>query len=311
MKLTLIKTPFAASTLPPPPPAQLSKRAAWGCLAAVLGLAVLAGHNAVAQNASKYNTPTAATVTRTTITLAWSHPSPIVQNQGAVVQCATSTGPTNCGAPTTIAGSADVGIMPPYTVTGLTVGTTYYFRIMAAPSASALGLIASDVLTVMTTAEPRPTAIAPATISATPGTTVTLTGGGTGESAISNYAWTCSLNSPTGVTGIAAPTLTSGDDATPAATFTAQMLVDASGMPFMHNGAPVTEIVLHCDLVVTNGGGESENMARTVVTIAAASGGGAVDNAVLPNVLRQQTHGIHNGIYQRIQKRQQQDGKWQ
>ena len=165
-------------------------------LAAACGLAVLAGHNAVAQN--KYTPPTATAITPTAVTLAWSHPSQLVGTIGAVEQCATSTGPTNCGAPTVLAGGSGTGISSPYTVTGLTPDTTYYFRVGVPASLVALGIIASDVLTVMTEAAP------------------------------------------------------AGGDA-----------ADAS------------------------------------------------DEAVLPNALRDVTRGIHSGIYDRIRRRQQQDGRWE
>ena len=46
------------------------------------------------------------------------------------------------------------------------------------------------------------------------------------------------------------------------------------------------------------------------ITATVVGGGDAVDDAVLPNVLRNTTHGIQRGIYQRILQRQREDGRW-
>ena len=76
------------------------------------------------------------------------------------------------------------------------------------------------------------------------------------------------------------------------------------------NGAEITlqSIALTFTLAVTASG--SSDTAAAVIVIGNPSGGDAVDNAVLPNVLRGITQGVHGGILQRIQQRQQQDGRW-
>ena len=164
-------------------------------------------------------------------------------------------------------------------------------------------------------AEPAPTAQVTATaISASPGDTVRLAATAqlpAGSSASApTYAWTCmrpEVTQPTDST-LAQPamvTLTGADLAT--ATFTAPALTDAATPP---NTA--TEITIACQVAISGPGGNAAGSPFMVtVTIAPATGGDADDNAILPNVLRNITNGIHGGIFNRIQQRQREDGQWQ
>ena len=88
------------------------------------------------------------------------------------------------------------------------------------------------------------------------------------------------------------------------ATFTAPPLMNADNPP-----KTATTITLTCTVMVTSGGDTA--MDSVTITIANRRGDdAATDEAILPNVLRHQTHGIHGGIFQRIQQRQRADGKW-
>lgn len=249
--------------------------------------------------------PGDADIGANSVRLTWAFDNPAQTAADGFVQTCESA--TICNNPVTVSCSSTSVRSSPYTVrysdaecaTPLQPSATYHFRVFGLTGGG-------HIRTVTTKSVPPTVAVDSPAIAAAPGQTVTLTGSGTGNPA-PTFAWTCNVNSPTGVTEITAPTPMPANAAT--ATITAPMLVDGEGMPFISGNAAVTEIVLHCDLTATSGG--DMVAARTVVTVrAAAAGDAAVDNAVLPNVLRQQTHGIHNGIYQRIQQRQREDGRW-
>ena len=61
----------------------------------------------------------------------------------------------------------------------------------------------------------------------------------------------------------------------------------------------------------TDGDGMDDNIPATAQVTLTIGGGDAADEAILPNVLRGITHGINDGIFNRIQQRQREDGKWQ
>ena len=277
--------------------------------AAMLFVVGLAGNTAFAQG-TKYTTPTVVgTAGATSVTITWSNAHSAFSqggSPGAVVRCTTSTGPTNCGMPVTLTG--EVADTAPHTITGLMPATTYYFRIEPTEGLRDLGLTDSSisgVLTVMTANVPPTVSVATPTLTAAPGDTVTLTGSGTGNPA-PTFAWTCPTVAltPTDAT-LDTPTITPTPANAATATFTAPALTDPTDATKTADTFTVT-----CTLTATSGG--DMVTAQTVVTIRAAAGGGgaAADEAVLPNVLRNITNGINSGIFNRIQQRQTQDGKW-
>ena len=68
--------------------------------------------------------------------------------------------------------------------------------------------------------------------------------------------------------------------------------------------------VYYYAIVVIDAAVGTDSLVSNCVRIGTA-GGGATDEAVLPNALRHQHRGITNGIFNRIRQRQQQDGRWQ
>ena len=76
------------------------------------------------------------------------------------------------------------------------------------------------------------------------------------------------------------------------------------------NSADVTALAGAIQAVVLCGDHALATVSNVVTRTIAAASGDAADDAVLPNVLRQQHRGIHNGIFRRIQQRQRQDGRW-
>ena len=194
--------------------------------------------------------------------------------------------------------------------------TEYSYRI-AAHTADFSSQIPGNVVTVCTgVCESAPTgSVTAAAISAAPGDTVRLSAVGrlpAGSSANApTYAWTCMRPTVPAAATLARPaavTLTGDDMAT--ATFTAPALMDDAMPP---NVAAAITVV--CQVAISGPGGNAAGSPFMVtVTItergAGAGAAAATNEAVLPNVLRQQTHGIHNSIFNRIQQRQREDGKW-
>ena len=162
--------------------------------------------------------------------------------------------------------------------------------------------------------EPTVTA-AISTARAAPGTVITLTANANDDdhsNAAITYAWSCPAMVNAGAT-LSAPAImpvrAGGGDATAAhtgnamATFTAPMLV-AENDPTQ----TAAMITVTCTVTVVSGG--DTMMDAVTVVIANPTVGEAADDAILPNVLRHQTHGIHGGIFNRIQQRQRADGRW-
>ena len=100
-----------------------------------------------------------------------------------------------------------------------------------------------------------------------------------------------------------------------------------SGQPGEHPGATFTDpfdssfppepgatyIYRWSDIAAadTDSDGSDDNVVATVqITVAVSGGDAAANDAILPNVLRNITEGIHGGVYDRIQQRQRADGKW-
>ena len=167
-----------------------------------------------------------------------------------------------------------------------------------------------DVVMVRVRGESPPTAsVTEADIMAAPGAMVTLVGTGAAQSPIASYAWACPATAtlpPGRESEVTAPTVTVTVPGTAMATFMApELAMNAAGAV---RAPALAQIVLTCTLTVIAPGGSDS--AEVVVTIA-NRGGGAVDDAVLPEVLRNINRGIHNSIYNRIQQRQRDDGKWQ
>lgn len=166
---------------------------------------------------------------------------------------------------------------------GLQTNTNYCIWVRSNAGASGSNRIINSATTVTIT--PPPSQPAPVTFTSV-----------TANSVVIN--WTAPAENGAAITSY---TLTR----TPA--FTSAVTV--TGLTYTDTGLePDTEYTYQ--VAATNSAGTSTPSVAAMTTTAAPTSDAQVDATVLPEVLRGTTRGINNSIYQRIQQRQREDGRW-
>ena len=285
---------FAAQLYPPPQ--KLSKRLRRGLIAFGLAASAAGAHaqTDITNFAAEINYD--ATTGAPAVTLTWTRGTRTINllERGDGGGPITTRSHLNIGA---LGGTAGTETM--FVDRMVQHGQRYRYRITdedfdPAPNTAGF-LVEIPVRTVARTAA--------AMLTANPGAMVLLDAGDSiGQTPIT-YAWNCA-GLPGGFPALVFDPTDAGTAGAnnAAVTFTAPMLTAGA--------TAVDRIKVTCTVTVA-AGGQTATAATTVNIIPAAAGGDdAVDRAVLPEVLRGTTRGIHNGIFQRILRRQTEDGQW-